>query len=221
MHVGRCRDCETVYDYLEFERCPKCGNFTGSAFGGVEILDGSGGHATSTVAAPAVRTRPAIRANGSAAPPTPSDGRRLDLLREEYALVEHFIDGLDQRALSLKAWSVTIGVAGIAYALASDHHEILLVAALANVMLWIVEAIGKSFQGVYIVRAREIEGAIADHRLETETPGIAATWRRVWRPRSYGRYVTIMRWPHVFLPHAFIVGIAVCLYLALELPRPH
>jgi hypothetical protein len=212
MQHGRCRDCETVYDYLEFERCPSCGNFTGSAYGGVEILDGNGGPPVAAVAAPAQRAIPAAAA-------TPSDRRRLELLREEYSLVERFIDGMDQRALTLKAWSVTVGVAGIAYGLTSDRHEILLLAAFATVMLWLVEALGRSFQGVYIVRAHEIERAIADHSLVTETPGITAAWRRIWRPRAYGRYVAIMGWPHVFLPHVLIIGTAVCLYLALELPR--
>jgi hypothetical protein len=224
MQHGRCRDCETVYDYLEFERCPSCGNFTGSAYGGVEILDGNGGPPVAAVAAPAQRAIPAMRVGDTAAPApaaaaTPSDRRRLELLREEYSLVERFIDGMDQRALTLKAWSVTVGVAGIAYGLTSDRHEILLLAAFATVMLWLVEALGRSFQGVYIVRAREIERAIADHSLVTETPGITAAWRRIWRPRAYGRYVAIMGWPHVFLPHVLIIGTAVCLYLALELPR--
>jgi hypothetical protein len=217
MHFGRCRDCETVYDYLELERCPKCGNFTGSAYGGVEILEEPVAAPPRLTPSAAVLVRPAPR-NGRIALPAASEGTRLDVLRAEYALVEQAIGALDRSALGLKACSVTIGALLAAYALASGRHEVFLVAAFASAMLWVVEAIGKSFQGVYLGRAHDIEVGIADSTATTEVPGIAAAWRRRWRPTSFGRYLSIARW-HVALPHLLVVAATVGIYLALELPR--
>jgi hypothetical protein len=219
MHVGRCRDCETLYDYLELERCPKCGNFTGSAYGGVEVLEGPGSPPRVTPAAGAL-VRPAPRTNGRLALATASEGTRLEVLRAEYALVEQAISALDRSALALKACSVTVAAVLAAYALASGRHEVLLVAAFASAMLWVVEAIGKSFQGVYLGRAHDIEIGIADSAATTDVPGIAAAWRRHWRPTSFGRYLAIARW-HIALPHLLMAGAAAGLYLALELPRFH
>jgi hypothetical protein len=220
MHYGRCRDCETVYDYLELERCPKCGNFTGSAYGGVEVLEGPVGPAPRLTPSAAVLVPAASRTNGRIAVPAASEGTRLDVLRAEYALVEQAISALDRSALGLKACSVTLGVLLAAFALASGRHEVLLVAAFASAMLWVVEAIGKSFQAIYLGRAHDIEVGIADSTATTDVPGIAAAWRRRWRPTSFGRYLAITRW-HVALPHLLMVATAAALYLALELPRFH
>ena len=83
-----------------------------------------------------------------------------------------------------------------------------------------LEAIGKSFQGVYLGRAHQIEVGMADPATITELPGIAAAWRRHWRPASFGRYLAIGRW-HIALPHLFVVLAAAGLYLALALPQLH
>jgi hypothetical protein len=220
MHLGRCRDCETVYDYLELERCPKCGNFTGSAYGGVEVLNDAATEPLPVAKAAAVADRPPPRTNGKVAPPPMPEARRLEVLHEEYALVEQAISGLDRSALAIKMCSVTVGAVLVAYALASGRHEVLLVAVFASGMLWIVEAIGKSFQGVYLGRAHQIEVGMADPATITELPGIAAAWRRHWRPASFGRYLAIGRW-HIALPHLFVVLAAAGLYLALALPQLH
>jgi hypothetical protein len=224
MQLGRCRDCETVYDYLELERCPKCGNFTGSAYGGVEVLNDAVIEpvrlAPVVAVGPAVAARPTPRTNGKIAPPPMPEARRLDVLHGEYALVEQAISGLDRSALAIKMCSVTVGAVLMAYALASGRHEVLLVAVFASGMLWVVEAIGKSFQGVYLGRAHQIEIGMADTATVTELPGIAAAWRRHWRPASFARYLAIGRW-HIALPHVLVVLAAAGLYLALELPHLH
>jgi hypothetical protein len=224
MQLGRCRDCETVYDYLELERCPKCGNFTGSAYGGVEVLTDAAIEpvrlAPVAAVAAAVAARPTPRTNGKVAPPPMPEATRLDLLHGEYALVEQAISGLDRSALAIKMCSVTVGTVLMAYALATGRHEVLLVAVFASGMLWVVEAIGKSFQGVYLGRAHQIEIGMADTATVTELPGIAAAWRRHWRPASFGRYLAIGRW-HIALPHLLVVLAAAGLYLALELPQLH
>ncbi len=224
MQLGRCRDCETVYDYLELERCPKCGNFTGSAYGGVEVLNDAAIEPVRLAPVAAVATpvaaRPTPRTNGKVAPSPMPEARRLDLLHGEYALVEQAISGLDRSALAIKMCSVTVGAVLMAYALASGRHEVLLVAVFASGMLWVVEAIGKSFQGVYLGRAHQIEIGMADTATVTELPGIAAAWRRHWRPASFGRYLAIGRW-HIALPHLLVVLAAAGLYLALELPQLH
>src|ERR1700722_19485035 len=139
MQLGRCRDCETVYDYLELERCPKCGNFTGSAYGGVEVLTDAAAEpvrvapvaAVAAAVAAGVGARPTPRTNGKVVPPPMPEARRLDVLHGEYALVEQAIGGLDRSALAIKMCSVTVGAVLMAYALASGRHEVLLVAVFA------------------------------------------------------------------------------------------
>jgi hypothetical protein len=112
MLVGKCRSCHTIYDVYVFKDCPKCGRYSGSGLNSVELLE-------LAKAGP-----PAEADNGKTL--RPSEGARLDVLRDEYKLVQDRIDGMDQRALTIKTWSVTTGMGGIAFALSKNEPDILL-----------------------------------------------------------------------------------------------
>jgi len=72
-----------------------------------------------------------------------------DLLKEEYFHLQDTVEDFDQKALTIKAWSVTLSMAGFGVAFTKSAPSILLLAALASLLFWVTEALWKSFQRAY------------------------------------------------------------------------
>lgn len=65
------------------------------------------------------------------------------LLSDEYLHLQRVIEEFDQRALTLKAWSVSFSAAGLGLAYSEREAAILLIAALSALVFWIVEGSGR------------------------------------------------------------------------------
>jgi hypothetical protein len=64
------------------------------------------------------------------------------LLKEEYFHLQKTVEDFDQRTLSIKAWSVTTSMVGIAASfLHSDASVLSLLAALASLSFWMTDGI--------------------------------------------------------------------------------
>jgi len=126
----------------------------------------------------------------------------LEFLRQEYFQLQQTVEAFDQRALTIKAWSVTFSMAGVGTAFSSNRPVLLLLSAVASLLFWLIEGHWKVFQQAYYPRIREIEALMAGQPVECATaPNIATSWSRAWH--SY-RLRTVLLWPHVFLPHAVV-----------------
>jgi hypothetical protein len=124
-----------------------------------------------------------------------------DFLRQEYFQLQQIVETFDQKALTIKAWSVTFSMAGVATAFA--NLTLLLLSAAASMLFRLIEAHWKLFQQAYYPRIREIESMMAGEQVaHPASPRIAASWLQAWR--SY-HLVTVLGWSHVFLPHAVVV----------------
>ena len=66
----------------------------------------------------------------------------VELLKDEYLHLQKTVEDFDQRTLTIKAWSVTTSMAGIAASfLHRDAAVISLLAALASLSFWMTEAL--------------------------------------------------------------------------------
>jgi hypothetical protein len=135
------------------------------------------------------------------------------LLKEEYFHLNEIVEDFDQKALTIKAWSVTLSMAGIGVALTQKAAIVLLLAGAASIMFWLTEALWKSFQQAYYPRIRDIEAFYAG-KLPTITPfQINASWSRAWHAGRAHTMLRILSWPHVYLPHV-VVGLGgPCMWL--------
>ena len=67
------------------------------------------------------------------------------LLKDEYFQIERVILDFDQRAITIKAWSVTASMAGISASFLSDSYMLLLLASLSSIVFGQLKDFGSNF----------------------------------------------------------------------------
>ena len=88
------------------------------------------------------------------------DATKIQLLRDEYLLLQNFYEGFDTRIITIKGWSATVGMAAIGGGFYQTHY-LWMFAAAASLIFWLVEALWKSFQYMYSPRIQQLEKAFA------------------------------------------------------------
>ncbi len=136
---------------------------------------------------------------------------KSDLLKEEYFHLQSVIESFDQRALTIKAWSVSLAAAIGTFA--SEMSWTLLVIAGSALMFWLIEGFWKSFQDAYFARTREIEDYFSGKNGDIVPMQIGRSWYKAWRQGGRKRLMRILQWPHVALPHVGVVIISLVVYV--------
>ncbi len=135
-----------------------------------------------------------------------------EFLRQEYFHLQDTVESFDEKSLTIKAWSVTLSMAGIGVAFTAKIELLLLLSAGASLLFWLIDTSWKTFQQANYHRLREIErymkGKIPNE--DFRCPDITGAWSVGWRKTNY---LKIMFWPHLLLPHALVVVAGVCLWL--------
>lgn len=150
-----------------------------------------------------------------------TDETRLDLLREEYLHLQSTIEAFDERALSIKAWSVTFSLTAIAGAFATESAFVLTLAGVSAVLFWILEALWKTFQDGYMGRARALEDWFAATARGEPIAGpeplqIGRDFQARVAAGGFRRFLVVATRIHVALPHAFVVLLAAGLWAAVR-----
>lgn len=142
-----------------------------------------------------------------------------DLLGQEYSHIQKVIEDYDTKTLTVKAWSVTFSAAAIGFAYDKHERVILVVALASSLAFWVMEALLKANQQAYYHRIGEIEIHFSGG--ERRKPlQIGAAWEAAFKAAGgYGRISSLMRWPHVFMPHSAIALLALVLLLVIP-PSP-
>jgi hypothetical protein len=78
-------------------------------------------------------------------------------------------------------------------------------------MFWTIEGFWKTFQYAHYDRAGKLEKYFAGEGDEPVPMQIAASWYVQWKKGGIRRLVRIMMWPHVALPHIFVLLTATAL----------
>jgi hypothetical protein len=139
-----------------------------------------------------------------------------DFLRQEYFRLQEVIERFDEKAITIKAWSVTVSMAGVGAAFLKNSPALLLLSGIASLLFWLIEAWWKVFQQAFYPRIYEIEflmmGRSVDQR---SSPFIAGSWSLAWNSaRERGLVWDILFWPHVLLPHALVALVGVLGWIA-------
>ena len=135
------------------------------------------------------------------------------LLKEEYFHLNKIVEDFDQKALTIKAWSVTLSMAGIGAAFTQKVAILLLLGGFASILFWITETLWKSFQQAHYTRIREIEVSFANGSPEIRPLQISKSWSQAWRRDRWRKLFRISCWPHVFLPHAIVAVAGPCMWM--------
>ena len=129
-----------------------------------------------------------------------------EFLRKEYFCLHEMLEAFDGKALTIKAWSVTLSMAGIGAAFVQKKPILLLLSGVASLLFWLIEAQWKAFQQSFYPRVFEIERLMAGGHVDHPTsPQISSSWGRAWKVlRKPEEIRRIALWPHVFLRHALV-----------------
>jgi len=81
----------------------------------------------------------------------------LENLNAEYYKLVGIVSDFDKNLLTVKGWGVTLGLAALAWGFQNQHYGLFLIATIAGLAFWMIEAVMKRHQMRYYVRMREIE----------------------------------------------------------------
>jgi hypothetical protein len=140
--------------------------------------------------------------------------RNYDTALKEYFWIEDQIDRFDERTLKIKAWSVTLGAATIGAAAASKQPSLFLLASLAALVFWYVEAMWKYFQEALTPRVKFIEDYLNGVHDTYTGPGICKAFSDHFKwPVEKKVFPRLFRLRNVNLPHSLVVVLGIALYI--------
>lgn len=136
----------------------------------------------------------------------------MEFLRQEYFHLQDTVESFDEKSLTIKAWSVTLSMAGIGAAFTAKVDILLLLSAGSSLLFWLIETSWKTFQQANYYRLRKIESYMKGKidASDFRVPDITGGWSVGWRKTNF---LKIMFWHHVFLPHGIIVLTGLVLWL--------
>ncbi|TGQ65132.1 MAG: hypothetical protein E5V49_06820 [Mesorhizobium sp.] len=138
----------------------------------------------------------------------------VEHLSREYMRIQQIIEDFDSKALTIKAWSVTLSAAGIVTSYTQKVPMILLIASGSALVFWIIEALWKTSQQAYYKRVYAIENYFVSPTGEFPPYQIATSWSHSWHTHGRGALaLKIMVWPRILLPHAIVATVAATLFL--------
>ncbi|VVP24328.1 hypothetical protein PS862_04020 [Pseudomonas fluorescens] len=133
-------------------------------------------------------------------------------LQAEYLHLQKTIEDFDSRALTIKAWSVTFGLVSIAGAFASHSYIPFLISSMSTAIFWLLETQWKLFQICYSSRSSLIEEHFRG-KAKVEHPfQIGSSWSTAWKAIRTQKLKQVPLWPHVALPHAFVMILGILLF---------
>lgn len=160
-----------------------------------------------------------------------------DDLEKEYYSLQGQIGQFDDKALSVKEWSVTLSLVALGLGFQTGHYSLFILAALTAAGFWFLNGLLKGFQVRHYSRAREIEViAHALNRVEIEGIGVVSSPQINWswtyagmtpgapqRRTEMQERLSLKRrffYGNVMLPHAVAVGLGLGLFAAAALDVP-
>ena len=142
---------------------------------------------------------------------------RRELLQKEYFHLQSAVGDFDGKSLTIKAWSVSLAGALAGAGAFWERPRLLLAAALASLMFWLVDTAWKVFQYAHYRRVRDIEAFMRGEREELAPLQVATSWSESFREGGTRRFFRILLWGHVFLPHG---AMCLTLLIAWALAKP-
>lgn len=144
-----------------------------------------------------------------------TDNLDKELILAEYTKLQDIVEEFDARALTIKAWSVSLSAAGIVTSYIEASTIILFVASASALAFWLVEGLWKVNQQCFYPRIRAIETAL-EQGSSIPALQIAGSWSKAWRERrNAGFLVKVLCWPHVALPHVIVAVLGMVLLVLL------
>ncbi|MEJ6399152.1 hypothetical protein [Yoonia sp. 208BN28-4] len=96
---------------------------------------------------------------------------KYSILLEEWKACGSNIGRLDGIVFTIRGWAITTTTAAIAYAYTKADPEVCMLVLIPLLLLWIIDAMFKTFQRVFIVRSKEIEQYLVSDQFKVDFDG--------------------------------------------------
>ena len=147
--------------------------------------------------------------------------KRVDLLKDEYVMLQHFYEDIDQKGLNIKNWSITVALASVGAGFIY-HKNVFLLGMGTAIIFWILEAYWRGLSYFFVVRIKDIEAAFANQTQAQETPlQVYSTWERAFVKKKDQTLRYMFKFSSM-LPHLAIAIINLLFYFFSDtfLPIP-
>lgn len=137
------------------------------------------------------------------------EATKIELIKDEYLLLENFYEDFDKRLMTIKGWSGTIALGLLGTGFHTTEYLWLLASGI-SLMFWFLEALWKSFQYLHAYRISLIESAMRSGNYEQLKPlQIYTSWFSYYHGQGLHYWQNFFM-VTVYLPHliTFILGIA-------------
>ena len=130
--------------------------------------------------------------------------QKIAYLEKEYFHLQALVESFDAKSLTIKAWSVSLAMAVLSSGAFSKTYNVLLYAAMAALLFWLIEGYWKTFQSANYRRIAEIEKYLNDELPEINCFQINTSWSCEYRKQGRTLFYRSLFWPHVMLPHGIM-----------------
>jgi len=133
----------------------------------------------------------------------------MELLSQEYFKIMDVISFYDGYLMTIKGWSITIGMALIGYAFQQKNKSILLLCCVSSICFALVDAKFKQYQTSYYPRMQNIEVCINENKPSCPPLQVDSAWNK---SKSQNSYLKQFSTAGVFMPHFIIFMLALLLF---------
>lgn len=137
--------------------------------------------------------------------------KRIDLLKDEYIMLQHFYEDIDGKGLTIKGWAITVALAAIGTGLLA-RKEVFLIGFFAALVFWYLEGHWRGLSHFFSTRIREIERVFQNGKWNEEVPlQVYSTWSKEYK-KSKDQTLRYMFKQSSLLPHMVIAIVNLVLY---------
>jgi hypothetical protein len=133
-------------------------------------------------------------------------------LEREYFHLHTVIENSDGKSLTIKAWSVTMVAPLASTGAFVEETRLLLFAAGASLMFWLVDTSWKTFQYANYSRISQIERFMRGRCSRIDNLRSRTSWKVSYESDRLKRFLKVMFWPHVVLPHGAMCALLTAVY---------
>jgi hypothetical protein len=139
--------------------------------------------------------------------------KRIDLLKDEYIMLQQFYEDMDGKGLNIKNWAITVALAIIGAGFVDKNNMLFLIAFGASIVFWFLEAYWRGLSHFFSTRIQEIEKIIRDGKEDKAIPlQTYSSWSKEFN--TNGDQTLKYMWKiQVAIPHSIIALLSLALYI--------
>lgn len=137
--------------------------------------------------------------------------QRLEFIKDEYMMLQGFYEDFDERCITIKGWSITVGLAALGAGFA--YNDVLFLGALlSGLLFWYLEGYYRGLSYYFSQRIQEIEIHIRSREWDELVPmQVYYRWGKTFEEKGSQTWRYMWKGPNM-LPHLVLAAAGLALY---------